>query len=135
MNFYSKNKNFKIWLNVLLFSLFFCKTLYASDVEQNKVLVIDSIQDYYLDLNDYLYIYEDSTNQITIDDIHSSDIQNKFTPYSSEYLTYKRTYWGKITIKNKVAKALFKYLVMSTMDEETVFVYENGEYWVKNKQE
>lgn len=57
-------------------------------------------------LNKYLQVLEDTSNQLTFKQITSIKFQKKFTPYHQRIkkLNHHHTYWGKITIQNNVPR-------------------------------
>lgn len=57
-------------------------------------------------LNDFLYILEDTTNALTFQQVRSPQGQKRFVPYTSfhkknPHLKKKRAYWAKITFHNQ----------------------------------
>ncbi len=107
------NMNKLRWLFFFwLFStLLFLETQAQQTPVVDTVFSLSSLQEEFNDLNHYLQIIEDTTNDLTIEDITSEDFKSRFVPYHQavqnedgkpQPLNPESAYWGKISIKNSL---------------------------------
>lgn len=96
-----KDKHFYVAFTVFFWILL---SLPSFSMAQVKVPVfsLESIKSQ--NLNPYLYIYEDTTNELKFQEVASKKIQQRYTPFqASQSLRPQSTYWGRIVIQNNLS--------------------------------
>lgn len=89
-----------IYYTILLFGI--CNYIaFAQSSSHGKVVKVIENDKALKNLNSFVYILEDSSGKLTLDQIRSSRFQKQFTPFSSfGRLMKEKTYWAKITFQN-----------------------------------
>ncbi len=90
----------------LFLYLCICLSLFSQTSLRDKYILVTKGDSTYSNLNKYLYILEDSTNNIEFSQIIGDSNKHKFTSYrnykkANTRFTRNKTYWAKLVLKNQ----------------------------------
>lgn len=79
------------------------------------------------DIGKNTHYYEDDSNGLSIDDIRSLDVQNKFVPYQQDAINFSSTsstYWLKFVVNQNVSERFYVNIGSSYIDKISLFEFD-----------
>ncbi|OJJ21064.1 hypothetical protein BKI52_10865 [marine bacterium AO1-C] len=90
----------------ILLILFICPPSFSQKQLDYRQIKVSSGDTMIANLNQYLYIFKDSTNELTFNQISQKKLQSKFIPFDkfkkgNPRFLRNQVYWAKLTLSNK----------------------------------
>lgn len=94
----SSTGNMNHWV-IFILSIIFSTIVFGVKAQESFTIIPE--RDVYENLNDKLLTFDDSTHQLTINDIQQADIQKLFKKGKTSGLNHQHVYWGKLNLLNQ----------------------------------